>query len=233
MRHFRTMLLLVALLFAALAPAAGAEPAQPTATSKSFLPAVFTVAPGPALASTPFWAEQYTLPAGSCTTLRWSTSNATEVYLDGAGVPSTGAQQVCPTNVQFYSLEVVRTDNQADIYEIVLTAGEPFLLTDEVVAKAVVDSVTRVADVDPKEPGSQAGYHVGLKNVAKLWAFSPAWHESAVTLGIPQAAIDFGQSGPLHWPLRIGQSVEFYATCQGPACLLDFTSWHYLYVTSE
>lgn len=233
MRHIRTTLLLVALLLAALAPAAAAEPAQPNASSRIFMPAVFTVAPGPALATIPFWAEQYTLSAGTCTTLRWRTENAKAVYLDGNGVPASGSQQVCPTNNQFYILEIVRSDDTSAVHEIVLSANEPFLLTDEVLAKGVVSGVTPVVDVDPKESGNQPGYHVGLANVTKLWAFSPAWNEPAVTLGVPQEAVDLGASGPLHWPLRTGQRVEFYAVCQGSACLLDFTSWHYLYVTSE
>jgi hypothetical protein len=233
MRHTRTTLLLVVVLLFALAPAAWADPAQPTAPRQIYLPALFTAAATPAPSTIPFWAEQYTLSEGGCTRLHWKVQNAKDAFLDGAAVPFAGSRTVCPSNTQFFTLEVVRPDNTIAIYEVVLTEGEPFLLTDEVVAKGIVSSITLAADVDPREAGNQGGYQVGLRNVTKLWAFSPAGNEPTVTLGVPQAAVDLGEFGPLHWPLRIGQGVEFYAECNGPACLLDVTSWHYLFVTTE
>jgi uncharacterized Zn-binding protein involved in type VI secretion len=47
-----------------------------------------------------FTADQYTLPnMGSCTTLRWTVSNAQNVRLDGTPVASQGSQRVCPQSL--------------------------------------------------------------------------------------------------------------------------------------
>jgi hypothetical protein len=47
------------------------------------------------------------IPIGSCTTVRWDTSNALEVYLDGECVGPNGEHEVCPTTSQEYHLRVV------------------------------------------------------------------------------------------------------------------------------
>jgi len=43
-----------------------------------------------------FIADQYNLPYGSCTILRWEVFNAHTARLDGGVVPNQGSQQVCP-----------------------------------------------------------------------------------------------------------------------------------------
>ncbi len=45
--------------------------------------------------------------AGSCTTVRWDTSNVLEAYLDGERVATSGSRQVCPASTQEYRLRVV------------------------------------------------------------------------------------------------------------------------------
>ena len=47
------------------------------------------------------------IAAGSCTFVRWDTSNALAVYLDGERVSASGSRQVCPTVPQEYRLRVV------------------------------------------------------------------------------------------------------------------------------
>jgi hypothetical protein len=54
-----------------------------------------------------FRLDQNPIPAGSCTTLRWDTDNALEVYLDGERVNADGSQEICPTTSQEYHLRVV------------------------------------------------------------------------------------------------------------------------------
>jgi len=47
------------------------------------------------------------IAAGACTTIRWDTSNAKEVYLDGERVDANGSRQVCPAASQEYRLRLV------------------------------------------------------------------------------------------------------------------------------
>lgn len=47
------------------------------------------------------------IPAGSCTMLRWDTSSAQEVYLDGEPVDIIGSRQVCPSEPTDFELRVV------------------------------------------------------------------------------------------------------------------------------
>jgi len=47
------------------------------------------------------------IAASACTVVRWDTSNAWEVYLDGERVDPNGSREVCPTASQEYHLRVV------------------------------------------------------------------------------------------------------------------------------
>lgn len=231
------LLMTLAVLLLALAPAASAQPLGP---SRVLLPLVF--APGSApQPSALFWSERYTLPTGGCATLHWKTQGAYEVYLDGARVGAQGTQQACPTANQFYTLEVLiggpvgaAPGGTIVIYrEVFLSAGEPVLRANEVIAQGTISAIAPAADVDPKADGDQPGYRLDLKNVNKLWAYNPGWNQATVSVNVPQEAIDLGEQGPVHWPLRVGQGVEFFAECDGAACLVDYMSWHYLYMTTE
>jgi SH3-like domain-containing protein len=61
-----------------------------------------------------FRADNTTLNAGQCTTLRWRVDNVTAVYLiqgnSTQGVPGNFAQQVCPQNTTTWVLRVQRRD---------------------------------------------------------------------------------------------------------------------------
>jgi hypothetical protein len=193
-----------------------------------------TVSQSPgAAAGSAFWAEQYTLPAGGCTTLRWNVQNVQSVYLDGQGVTGAGSQQACPTVTQFYTLEITDSTGTTKILEVVLTAGEPFLQDNEVIIQGIVNAVTRVNDVDPLEQGDQPGYNVTIDGIRNLWVGPNGFNQANVTVGVPQAVIDLAENGPTHWPLRPGQQVEMRATCEGATCRFDYTTEHYLYWRSQ
>ncbi|MBN1657871.1 MAG: hypothetical protein JXA93_05690 [Anaerolineae bacterium] len=53
-----------------------------------------------------FRADQASITAGTCTTLRWDVEYATAVYLDGEGVVGHGTRQVCPASTTTYVLRV-------------------------------------------------------------------------------------------------------------------------------
>jgi hypothetical protein len=54
-----------------------------------------------------FRLDQNPVAAGSCTVLRWDTSDAREVYLDGDEVDIIGSREVCPGTSTDYELRVV------------------------------------------------------------------------------------------------------------------------------
>ena len=59
-----------------------------------------------------FRADRTSISAGQCTTLRWDIDNVKAVYLDGFGQPGHGSTQVCPTETQTFTLEVVLRDGR-------------------------------------------------------------------------------------------------------------------------
>ena len=59
-----------------------------------------------------FRLDQNPISAGSCTMVRWDTSNAQEVYLDGEQVDPIGSREVCPTEPQEYNLRVVGPEDE-------------------------------------------------------------------------------------------------------------------------
>jgi len=85
-------------------------PVPPTATSP---PPTDTLPPEPTDTSVPptpavwFRLDDNPISAGSCTTVRWDTTGASEVYLDGERVDIIGSRDACPTASQEYQLRVV------------------------------------------------------------------------------------------------------------------------------
>ena len=239
-RSRTTFALLLALLaaLASVGPAARAQQPEPqlqptAATRVVFMPLV--AAGGAATqAGNRFWAEQYTLPTGGCTTLHWKVIAAESVYLDGEGVGLQGQREACPFVSQFYTLEVIEKGGESSlIYEVVLSAGEPNLNAEGVIAQAAVQSIGGVSDADPAAPGNQPGYRVQLTQVRPLWVGTPGWTHAAVALDVTQFIVDLGPGRPLDWPLRVGDHVEFRAQCQGASCALSLAEESYLYLTSE
>jgi len=90
-------------------------PVPPTATSP---PPTDTPPPAPTSTSPPpmpvvwFRLDNNPVAAGDCTMVRWDTTNALDVYLDGEPVDLSGGRQVCPTAPQEYHLRVVGTSGE-------------------------------------------------------------------------------------------------------------------------
>lgn len=93
-----------------------------------------TATPTPAATPTStitFTADSYTLNAGVCTTLRWSSANVQAVYVYpqgdnylNFGVPGTGTQQVCPTSTTTYEMRVVMSDGSTQILQVTITVNQ-------------------------------------------------------------------------------------------------------------
>jgi hypothetical protein len=180
-----------------------------------------------------FWAEQYTLPLGACTTLHWKVQNVREVYLNDQGVPGVGAVQVCPDVSQPYTLRVVDWAGRSVEREIVLMAGDPELDASEVIAQGIVNDLIQAIDIDPGQPGDQPGYRLVIDGINALFTGTPSWGQAIVALGVPLSLIQSGQAGPVDWPIVPGQQVEFRAACDGPECVLGEASAAYLHLRSE
>ncbi len=180
-----------------------------------------------------FWAEQYTMPQGGCTTLHWNVRNVMSIYLDGEGVTGEGSRQACPESTQFYTLEITDTSGQVNIKEVVLVAGDPGLTARDIIGQGVVGAVSNQSDVSVVEPGDQPGYDIVIDGIRLLYSGTPGSNVSRVTIRLPQAAVDLGDNGPVHWPVRPGQQVEFRAGCDGATCYFDYYEDAYLYWRSE
>ena len=179
-----------------------------------------------------FWAEQYTLPPGACTTLHWYAPNAREVYLDDQGVPGVGDAQVCPVVNQSYMLRAVDWVGRTNEREIALMVGDPELRASEVIARGIVNDLIAAVDVDQTQPGDQPGYRLVIDGITPLFMGTSGWAQATVALGVPQSLIQSGQGDPVDWPINPGQQVEFRAACEGPECVLREASAAYLRLRS-
>jgi uncharacterized protein YraI len=79
-----------------------------------------------------FWADETSIAAGSCTTLRWNVENARAVYLNGEGVVGNSSLQVCPSSTTTYSLLVVGQCRQLESAVTVYAepVGQPDLVVE-------------------------------------------------------------------------------------------------------
>jgi len=78
-------------------------PAPPTDTST---PEAATDTPPPPTPVVWFRLDENPIAAGACTMVRWDTTNAHEVYLDGESVGLNGSREACPSAAQEYHLRV-------------------------------------------------------------------------------------------------------------------------------
>jgi hypothetical protein len=81
-------------------------PVPPTATSPPAMPTTTSPPPTP---EAWFRLDGNPIPAGTCTNVRWDTTHAQEVYLDGQRVGLSGSREVCPTVSQEYRLRIIGT----------------------------------------------------------------------------------------------------------------------------
>jgi hypothetical protein len=86
-------------------------PVPPTATPAPSGPTVTSPPPTPVVW---FRLDENPVPAGACTTVRWDTTRAQKVYLDGESVVVNGSLEVCPTASQEYHLWVVSEAGEQD-----------------------------------------------------------------------------------------------------------------------
>lgn len=80
-------------------------------------------APAPVINS--FTADSTYIPYGSCTYLRWSTSNASSITLNGMGEPASGSLQVCPSDDTTYSLSACNVQSQC-VTQYVTVSIQPY-----------------------------------------------------------------------------------------------------------
>jgi len=180
-----------------------------------------------------FWAERYTMPAGDCTTLHWAVENVLTVYLNEEGVTGVGSRQACPTDTEYYTMEITDTTGTTTIKEVILFAGILNLEDTEVIGQGIVDGVLRRTDVDPSEQGDQPGYDITVSGLRLLFVGAAGYDRSTITLRLPQSVIDLGETGPVHWPVRPGQQVEFRVSCEANQCIVDYARDAYLYWRSQ
>lgn len=188
---------------------------------------------GPSSAA--FYAEQYALPSGGCTTLHWRVQDVQSVFLDGRGVDGVGTQpQTCPgASTQFYTLEITDRSGNVIFKDVTLTSGDPGLAANETIGQGAVSQAVRQNDVLPNEPGDQPGYVVTIEGVVSLFSGTPGWSQPTVTLAVPQTVLDLGNESGVHWPVRPLQPVEFRATCEGATCSIEYGTDQYLYWRAE
>jgi len=184
-----------------------------------------------------FWAEQYTLRPGSCTTLHWSVEDVQAVYLqaDGPeqGVAGIGTRQVCPVGNQFYTLRAVAGDGRSAQRALTLWGSEPTLQDGELIAQGLVRDVAFMSDIDPTQGGDQNGWRLLIEGLNPLFAAVAGCCQSVVTLDLPQWLTGESANYPVDWPISPGQLVEFRATCTGSTCLLQSNAVHYLRLRSD
>lgn len=184
-----------------------------------------------------FWAEQYTMPAGSCTTLHWSVENVQAVYLDVTGqeegVAGSGTREVCPEGIQFYIVRAVAGDGTSAQKEVTLQGSAPPMSANEVIAQAIVNNVTYVDDLDPYGAGNLQGWRLLLDGVNPLFKGSGDCCETTITLQITQAQASGAYGSFIDWPINIGQLIEFRAFCTAGVCNLDTNRSFYLKLRSD
>ena len=181
-----------------------------------------------------FWAEQYSLPSGACTTLNWNVQNTRQVFLDDRGVAGQSSTEICPKGNQTLTLRVVANNDESDEYGITLRVN-PQLEPMEVIARGIVRQVNPVPDTDLAQPGDQIGYELTVDGINPLFSGMSSWSQAVVTLMLPEAdtASSSGPDAQVDWPITPGQQVEFRAFCEGSNCFVRTDRGSYLHLRSQ
>jgi hypothetical protein len=185
-----------------------------------------------------FWADQYTMSPGACTTLHWSVDGVQAVYVGVTGkeqgVSGAGSTQVCPVGEVSYTMRITTTDESSDSKQLILLGEDPSMGSNEVIAQALVQEVVRTTDVNSSTSGQQPGWNVVLSGIDVLFSGESNWDKDTATLRLPQALVQqqavFGV--PIDWPINAGQLIEFRAICEGAECSLDAGPPRYLHLRS-
>jgi RNA polymerase sigma-70 factor (ECF subfamily) len=160
----------------------------PTPPPTSTSPPTLTPTPTPLVE---FTADAATLPAGTCTTLRWQTAHVQAVYFDGDGVPGTGSHQTCPCAAETHTLDVTLPDGSHDVREITIgVTGSCVSPTPDTQGPVAPTSLTPSDDAfftcqgsvaltwnAVKDPAGVTAYYVQVERQvnAKTWEQVNAW----------------------------------------------------------
>lgn len=160
----------------------------PTHTATSTPPPTSTATPTPFVE---FTADANIVPAGTCTTLRWTTAHVQAVFFDGIGVPGEGSHQTCPCTTETHTLDVTLRDGSHDVREITIrVTGSCVSPTPDTQGPPAPTSLTPSDDVvlscrstatlswnATKDPSGVAGYYVRLERQvnAKTWELVDTW----------------------------------------------------------
>jgi RNA polymerase sigma-70 factor (ECF subfamily) len=154
-----------------------------------------TPTPSPTQTSTPapfveFTADATTIPAGSCTTIRWQTAHVQAVFFDGQGVAGTGSHQTCPCEDETHTLDVILPDGSHDVRQITIrVTGSCISPTPDIQGPPAPTSLTPSGDTvfscrtvvtlswnAVKDPSGVTGYYVQLeKRVRETWEAVDTW----------------------------------------------------------
>ncbi|PKO22254.1 MAG: hypothetical protein CVU38_10390 [Chloroflexi bacterium HGW-Chloroflexi-1] len=185
-----------------------------------------------------FWAEQYTLKPGNCTTLHWSVEDVLAVYLQTTGqeegVSGVGTRQVCPTGVNYeYKLRATASGDRSAIRVFTVDAVEPTLRSDEIIAQGLVNDVRFVNDLDATVGGDQPGWRILVDGINSLFTGATSCCQAVLTLQVPQSLTALGEGAPVDWPINPSQLIEFRAVCLGETCTLQTGTKFYLRLRSD
>jgi hypothetical protein len=119
-----------------------------------------------------FRLDENPITAGSCTMLRWDTSHAREVYLNGDQVHIIGDREVCPTAPTDYELRVVGIEEE-----------ETFRLTLGVTGSAATATPAPQPTASPASPSTTASLGEATLPSASTTAQAAKATPTAPTLG--------------------------------------------------
>lgn len=188
-----------------------------------------------------FWAEQYALESGKCTTLHWSVQDVNAVYLmkptGEIGVAGVGIEEACPpTRSQAYTLRAEASNDRKASKQVIINTFDPAapgLATNEVIAQGIVNSVSNVLDADPATSGDQPGYELTLDGITALFKGAGPCCQTAVTFKITQAQASEAAAEAVDWPVNPGQFVEFRGDCTANTCTLPLNRTYYFKLRSN
>jgi len=103
-------------------PPGGITPTTTLTPAATSAPIATATATRPGWASV-FWADQYLIAPGQCTTLHWNVQNVTAVYLNGEAVTGAETRQVCPSQTTTYTLGVRSGSGNQD-YNLTIAVQE-------------------------------------------------------------------------------------------------------------
>jgi hypothetical protein len=172
-------------------PVPTVTPVEPSPVPATSTPTVVPVTPTPTsspAAEVSFWADQYSITSGDCTTLRWDVTNATAVFLNGTPVTGQGTQEVCPTGTTLYTLFVEAPSGNVE-QTVTITVSTPvdntpppvpipFVPADELVVDC---KLTQTLVWLPVSDPSGVTYLVKLERqvTATEWTTVRGWHSLA------------------------------------------------------